>query len=66
MQIKHIRGRDMTSYKVPIAEIAKCKDGKELTALGLKHGLSNSMASQFAKSVLDRRFKQKQKENKNV
>lgn len=56
----------MTSYKVPIAEIAKCKDGKELTALGLKHGLSNSMASQFAKSVLDRRFKQKQKENKNV
>lgn len=52
----------MTKFTIPISEIAKCPTGKELTALGLKHGLSNSMASQFAKSVLDRRFKQKLKE----
>jgi hypothetical protein len=52
----------MTKFTIPIAEIAKCKDGKELTALGLKYNLSYSMASQFAKSTLDRRFKQRLKE----
>jgi hypothetical protein len=54
----------MTKFTIPIAEIAKCKDGKELTALGLKYNLSYSMASQFAKSTLDRRYKERKRNEK--